>query len=41
MKMNWKKIIGIVAVVAIVVLVVFKLKTNKEITQGNRCPCCF
>ena len=35
MKMNWKKIIGIVAVVAIVVLVVFKLKTNKEITQGK------
>ena len=35
MKMNWKKIIGIVAVVAIIVLVVFKLKTNKEITQGK------
>ena len=35
MKMNWKKIIGIVAVVAIVFLVVFKLKTNKEITQGK------
>ena len=35
MKMNWKKIIGIVAGVAIVVLVVFKLKTNKEVTQGK------
>lgn len=33
--MNWKKIIGIVAGVAIVVLVVFKLKTNKEVTQGK------
>ena len=35
MKMNWKKIIGIVAGVAIIVLVVLKLKTNKEITQGK------
>ena len=35
MKMNLKKIIGIVAGVAIVVLVVFKLKTNKEVTQGK------
>ena len=34
MKMNLKKIIGIVAGVAITVLVVLKLKTNKEITQG-------
>lgn len=35
MKMNLKKIIGIVAGVAITVLVVLKLKTNKEITQGK------
>jgi membrane fusion protein (multidrug efflux system) len=36
MKMNWKKIIGIVALdIAIVVLVVFKLKNNKEITQSK------
>ena len=35
MKMNLKKIIGIVAGVAITVLVVLKLKTNKEITQGR------
>lgn len=35
MKMNLKKIIGIVAGVAIIVLVVLKLKTNKEITQGK------
>lgn len=33
--MNWKKIIGIVAGIAILALVVFKLKTNKEITQGK------
>ena len=35
MKMNLKKIIGIVAGVAIIALVVLKLKTNKEITQGK------
>lgn len=33
--MNWKKIIGIVAGIAILALVVFKLKTNKEITQSK------
>lgn len=35
MKMNWKKIIGIIAGIAILALVVFKLKTNKEITQSK------
>jgi RND family efflux transporter MFP subunit len=35
MKMNWKKIIGIVAGIAIVALVVLKLKNNKEITQSK------
>ena len=35
MKMNWKKIIGIVAGFAIVALVVLKLKNNKEITQSK------
>ena len=35
MKMNWKRIIGIVAGIAIVALVVFKLKNNKEITQSK------
>lgn len=35
MKMNWKKIIGIVAGIAIVALVVIKLKNNKEITQNK------
>ena len=33
MKSNWKKSIGIVAGIAIVALVVFKLKSNKDITQ--------
>jgi membrane fusion protein (multidrug efflux system) len=35
MKMNWKKIIGIVAGFAIVALVVLKLKNNKEVTQSK------
>lgn len=35
MKMNWKKTIGIVAGIVIVALVIFKLKKNKEITQGK------
>lgn len=35
MKMNWKKIIRIVAGIAIVALVVIKLKNNKEITQNK------
>ena len=33
MKMNWKKIIGIVAGFAIVALIVFKLKSNKAATE--------
>lgn len=35
MKMNWKKIIGIVAGFVIVALVVLKLKNNKEVTQSK------
>jgi RND family efflux transporter MFP subunit len=35
MKMNWKKIIGIVAGIAIIALFVFKLKSNKEVTQSK------
>ena len=35
MKMNWKKIIGIVAGFEIVALVVLKLKNNKEVTQSK------
>lgn len=31
--MNWKKIIGIVAIIAVIAVVFFKLKSNKEITQ--------
>ncbi len=33
--MNWKKIIGIVAGIAIIALFVFKLKSNKEVTQSK------
>ena len=35
MKMNWKKIIGIIVGVAIIALVIFKLKSNKEITRNK------
>jgi RND family efflux transporter MFP subunit len=34
-KMNWTKIIGIVAGIAVIGLVVFKLKSNKEKTQSK------
>jgi len=33
--MNWKKIIGIVAGIVLIVFIVFKLKSNKEITQNK------
>lgn len=33
--MNWKKIIGIIALIAVIVLVFFKLKSNKEITESK------
>jgi RND family efflux transporter MFP subunit len=35
MKMNWKKIIGIIVGVGLLALVVFKLKSNKAITQNK------
>lgn len=33
--MNWKKIIGIIALIAVIALVFFKLKSNKEITESK------
>ncbi len=35
MKLNWKKIFGIVAGIVLIVLVVFKLKSNKETTKNK------
>ena len=33
--MNWKKIIGIIALIAVIALVFFKLKNNKETTESK------
>ena len=33
--MNWKKIIGIIALIAVIALVFFKLKSNKETTESK------
>lgn len=33
--MNWKKIVGIIAVLALIAVIVFKLKSNKEITENK------